>query len=79
MVGAGEFQQYRLPFGPEAFAQIFVAGVAENGNDYGFLVSLQLEGAGDLQASYYGCGGGNSYQQSGFAGHLARHGVRVFG
>ena len=35
--------------------------------------------AGNLQRSYDGGGGGNSYQQAGRAGKLARHGVGVFG
>ena len=42
-----------------------------------FLLLRQV--AGDFQAAYDGGGGGDSYQQSGCARQLARHGVGVFG
>src|SRR6202034_389181 len=66
-------------FAPESFAQIFVAGVAEDRDDDCFLVFLQGKLAADLKASHNSGRGRNSYQQSRVSRKLASHGVGVLG
>src|ERR1700693_5765019 len=68
-------QQNPSAFGPESFAQVLVAGVAEDGDHHCLLPSLQIKIAGDFQASDDGGGGGDAYQQSGVAREVARHGL----
>src|SRR6202140_5628265 len=71
-------QQNPSAFGPESFAQVLVAGVADDVDHYRLLPSLQIKIAGDFQASDDGGSGGDAYQQSGVAREVARHGIGVF-
>ncbi len=64
--------------GPEAFGEVFVGGVAEDGDDGGFAAG-GVFGFGDLEGGGYGGGGGDTDEQALVAAEPLGHGVGALG